>query len=144
VLSRIALVTGGNKGIGLETCRHLATKGLRVVLTARNTARGLEAVEAIRTSSAAAEVFFHQLDFTDPSSAARLADFIRGQFGRLDILVWIPNPFQLALLVREFGRVGIDSVERSLELHVLFAICKLNLVLFTYIKVSKKTKYIGP
>ena len=94
MLSRIALVTGGNKGIGLETCRHLATKGLRVVLTARNTARGLEAVEAIRTSSAAAEVFFHQLDVTDPSSAARLADFIRDQFGRLDILVWIPNPFR--------------------------------------------------
>jgi NAD(P)-dependent dehydrogenase (short-subunit alcohol dehydrogenase family) len=121
--SRIALVTGGNKGIGLETCRQLTTKGLRVVLTARNTARGLEAVEAIRSSSAAAEVFFHRLDVTDPSSAARLADFIRGQFGRLDILVWIPNPFQLALLVREFGRVGIDSVERSLELHVLRVIC---------------------
>jgi len=87
---RIALVTGGNKGVGLETCRQLATKGLKVVLTARNEARGLEAVEAIRRSSAAAaEVFFHQLDVTDPSSAARLADFVRGQFGRLDILVWL-------------------------------------------------------
>jgi len=89
---RIALVTGGNKGIGLETCRQLATRGLKVVLTARNEARGLEAVEAIRRSSgaaAAAEVFFHQLDVTDPSSAARLADFVRGQFGRLDILVWL-------------------------------------------------------
>jgi len=94
---RIALVTGGNKGIGLETCRQLATKGLKVVLTARNEARGLEAVEAIRRSSgAAAEVFFHQLDVTDPSSAARLADFVRGQFGRLDILVWLPLAARLA------------------------------------------------
>nr|XP_034602919.1 uncharacterized protein LOC117863364 [Setaria viridis] len=86
-IKRIALVTGGNKGVGLETCRQLATKGLKVVLTARNEARGLEAVEAIRRSSGAAEVFFHQLDVTDPSSAARLADFVRGQFGRLDILI---------------------------------------------------------
>jgi len=94
---RIALVTGGNKGVGLETCRQLATKGLKVVLTARNEARGLEAVEAIRRSSgAAAEVFFHQLDVTDPSSAARLADFVRGQFGRLDILVWLPLAARLA------------------------------------------------
>jgi len=96
---RIALVTGGNKGVGLETCRQLATRGLKVVLTARNEARGLEAVEAIRRSSgaaAAAEVFFHQLDVTDPSSAARLADFVRGQFGRLDILVWLPLAARLA------------------------------------------------
>jgi len=103
---RIALVTGGNKGIGLETCRQLATRGLKVVLTARNEARGLEAVEAIRRSSgaaAAAEVFFHQLDVTDPSSAARLADFVRGQFGRLDILI---------------NNAGISGVDRD---PILFA-----------------------
>jgi (+)-neomenthol dehydrogenase len=46
---RIALVIGGNKGIGLETCRQLmASKGLRVVLVAKNEARGLEAVKRIR------------------------------------------------------------------------------------------------
>ncbi|KAL6651099.1 hypothetical protein ACP70R_010024 [Stipagrostis hirtigluma subsp. patula] len=84
---RIALVTGGNKGVGLETCRQLASRGLRVVLTARNEARGLEAVEGIRRSSGDAEVVFHQLDVTDPSSAARLADFVKDQFGRLDILI---------------------------------------------------------
>jgi (+)-neomenthol dehydrogenase len=74
----------------METCRQLASKGLRVVLTARNEARGLEAVERIRCASGDAEVYFHQLDVTDPSSAARLAEFIRHQFGRLDILVWQP------------------------------------------------------
>ncbi|WVZ86518.1 hypothetical protein U9M48_033280 [Paspalum notatum var. saurae] len=85
---RIALVTGGNKGVGLETCRQLASKGIRVVLTARNEARGLEAVDGIRRAGGgAADVFFHQLDVTDPSSAARLAEFVRDQFGRLDILI---------------------------------------------------------
>jgi (+)-neomenthol dehydrogenase len=86
---RIALVTGGNKGVGLETCRQLASRGLRVVLTARNEARGLEAVDGIRRSGAAdSDVVFHQLDVTDAASVARLADFVRDQFGRLDILVW--------------------------------------------------------
>lgn len=84
---RIALVTGGNKGIGLETCRQLASRGVRVVLTARNDARGLEAVERVRCARGDAEVYFHQLDVTDPCSAARLADFVRDQFGRLDILI---------------------------------------------------------
>ncbi|EMS53077.1 Short-chain dehydrogenase/reductase 2 [Triticum urartu] len=82
---RIALVTGGNKGVGLETCRQLASKGLEVVLTARNAARGLEAVEDVRRSGA--DAVFHQLDVTDPNSVARLADFVRDQFGKLDILV---------------------------------------------------------
>uniref|UniRef100_A0A0D9W7I3 Uncharacterized protein n=1 Tax=Leersia perrieri TaxID=77586 RepID=A0A0D9W7I3_9ORYZ len=85
---RIALVTGGNKGVGLETCRQLASRGLRVVLTARNEARGLEAVEGIRRSGAGdTDVVFHQLDVTDPASVARLADFVRDQFGRLDVLI---------------------------------------------------------
>uniref|UniRef100_A0A0E0KT62 Uncharacterized protein n=1 Tax=Oryza punctata TaxID=4537 RepID=A0A0E0KT62_ORYPU len=85
---RIALVTGGNKGVGLETCRQLASRGLRVVLTARNEARGLEAVDGIRRSGAAdSDVVFHQLDVTDAASVARLADFVRDQFGRLDVLI---------------------------------------------------------
>ena len=88
-------MTGGNKGIGLETCRQLASKGLRVVLTAR----GLEAVERIWCASSDAEVYFHQLDVTDPSSAARLAEFVRDQFGRLDILVRQP----LLMRLSEFG-----------------------------------------
>ncbi|KAM3368656.1 hypothetical protein ACQJBY_016889 [Aegilops geniculata] len=86
---RIALVTGGNKGVGLETCRQLASKGLKVVLTARNEVRGLEAVEGVRRSGGdgQSDVVFHQLDVTDPDSVARLADFVRDQFGKLDILI---------------------------------------------------------
>lgn len=90
-------MTGGNKGIGLETCRQLASRGVRVVLTARNEARGLEAVERVRCARGDAEVYFHQLDVTDPCSAARLADFVRDQFGRLDILVWQPILARLSL-----------------------------------------------
>ncbi|XP_047062975.1 short-chain dehydrogenase/reductase 2b-like [Lolium rigidum] len=86
---RIAVVTGGNKGVGLETCRQLASRGLRVVLTARNEARGLEAVEGVRRSGGGgqSDVVFHQLDVTDPASVGRLADFVKNQFGKLDILI---------------------------------------------------------
>ncbi|KAF7002598.1 hypothetical protein CFC21_018070 [Triticum aestivum] len=97
----IALVSGGNKGIGLETCRQLASKGFKVLLTARNEARGLEAVEGVRRSGA--DVVFHQLDVTDPDSVARLADFVRDQFGKLDILI---------------NNAGISGVDRD---PVLFA-----------------------
>jgi (+)-neomenthol dehydrogenase len=77
------VVTGGNRGIGLEICRQLASGGVTVVLTARDAERGAEAASKLGLPN----VVFHQLDVGDPSSAARLAGFIEEKFGRLDILV---------------------------------------------------------
>nr|GEV70322.1 hypothetical protein [Tanacetum cinerariifolium] len=61
---RCALVTGGNRGIGLEICRQLATKGVEVILTSRNESRGLEAVEKLNISGLS-NVIFHQLDIKE-------------------------------------------------------------------------------
>jgi (+)-neomenthol dehydrogenase len=80
------VVTGGNKGIGLEVCRQLAGNGVTVVLTARDETRGAAAVKKLRELGLS-NVIFHQLDITDASSIARLADFVKTRFGRLDILV---------------------------------------------------------
>jgi (+)-neomenthol dehydrogenase len=85
-VSRVAVVTGGNRGIGLEVCRQLASRGVMVILTARDEKRGSEAVEKLHESGLP-DVQFHRLDVSDPSGAARLAEFIREKFGRLDILV---------------------------------------------------------
>ncbi|GMH02623.1 hypothetical protein Nepgr_004462 [Nepenthes gracilis] len=82
---RIAVVTGGNKGIGLEICRQLASKGVTVILTARDERRGLEAVEGLKASGLY-DIIFHKLDVVQQSSAASLAAFIKQRFGRLDIL----------------------------------------------------------
>ncbi|CAL9159981.1 unnamed protein product [Musa hybrid cultivar] len=82
----IAVVTGANKGIGLEVCRQLAFNGVKVILTARDETKGMEALEKMRDSELS-DIIFHQLDVTDASSIASLADFIRTQFGKLDILV---------------------------------------------------------
>ncbi|PON52905.1 Short-chain dehydrogenase/reductase [Parasponia andersonii] len=86
---RYAVVTGANKGIGFEICRNLATKGVKVVLTSRDEKRGLEAVERLLNESGLSHdhVVFHQLDVVDPISIASLADFIKTQFGKLDILI---------------------------------------------------------
>ncbi|KAK4418674.1 (+)-neomenthol dehydrogenase [Sesamum alatum] len=81
-----AVVTGSNKGIGFEVCRQLATQGITVVLTARDEKRGLEAVEKLKSSGLSDRVIFHQLDVADSASVASLAEFIKSQFGKLDIL----------------------------------------------------------
>ncbi|KAL1827280.1 hypothetical protein ACET3Z_005692 [Daucus carota] len=87
---RYAVVTGANKGIGLGICKELAAvHGITVISTARNEQRGLEAVEKLKESAGLSDdqIFFHQLDVADPSSASSLAEYLKTKFGRLDILV---------------------------------------------------------
>ncbi|KAI6702467.1 hypothetical protein NL676_011603 [Syzygium grande] len=85
--NRYAVVTGANKGIGLEICRQLASNGIVVVLTSRDEKRGLEAIQKLKDSGLSNYVVFHQLDVSDPSSILALANFIKTQFGKLDVLV---------------------------------------------------------
>ncbi|KAK4419702.1 Salutaridine reductase [Sesamum alatum] len=84
--TRCAVVTGANKGIGLETVRQLAKAGVTVVLTARNEKMGMKATRLLQESGVS-NVVFHQLDVRDPESIESLVNFITTQFGRLDILV---------------------------------------------------------
>ncbi|XP_020218534.2 uncharacterized protein LOC109801817 [Cajanus cajan] len=84
---RYGVVTGANKGIGFETVKELASNGVKVVLTARDEKRGLEAIERLKESGLSDLVIFHQLDVTDSASIASLVDFVKNQFGKLDILV---------------------------------------------------------
>ncbi|KAK9276403.1 hypothetical protein L1049_005936 [Liquidambar formosana] len=85
-MKKIAVVTGANKGIGLEICRQLASNAVIVVLTARDEKRGVEAVENLKVAGHS-DVVFHQLDLMDTISIASLAEFIKTRFGKLDILV---------------------------------------------------------
>ncbi|XP_065859501.1 (+)-neomenthol dehydrogenase-like [Euphorbia lathyris] len=82
-----AVVTGANKGIGFGICEQLASKGIVVILTARDEKRGLDAVQKLKDSGLSDYVVFHQLDVADSASIAAFADFITTQFGKLDILI---------------------------------------------------------
>ncbi|KAF7809647.1 carbonyl reductase [Senna tora] len=86
-LNRIAIVSGSNKGIGLKTVKQLASAGVKVVLTARDEKKGLEALESLRNLKFSELVVFHQPNVIDASSVSSLAHFIKSQFGKLDILV---------------------------------------------------------
>lgn len=82
---RLAVVTGGNRGIGLEICRQLAQLDIQVLLTARNKERGETAVQQLTEEGLL--VVFHQLDVTDQNSVRRLVKYLADHHGRLDILV---------------------------------------------------------
>lgn len=82
--ARVALVTGGNRGIGLEICRGLAAAGLTVLLGARDRRQGDEAAAALAGAGSVVPV---RLDVDDRRSAAEAVENAVREHGRLDVLV---------------------------------------------------------
>jgi NAD(P)-dependent dehydrogenase (short-subunit alcohol dehydrogenase family) len=113
---RIALVSGGNRGIGLEVCRQLAKRGYTVVMGSRDEARGRVAAEGLE-----GDVIPHQLDVSDAGSVDSMAAFLEEEVGRLDILV------NNAAISNDEGQRGVDAdldrVRESLEANLFGAWC---------------------
>src|SRR6266568_8103314 len=87
---RIALVTGGNKGIGFEVARDLARKGFHVFLGARNEKAGEAAAEKLRSEAnrhSGVTVTFLKIDISKPDSIRRAAEEFSRKSDRLDTLV---------------------------------------------------------
>jgi NAD(P)-dependent dehydrogenase (short-subunit alcohol dehydrogenase family) len=82
---KIALITGANKGICLETARQLGQKGITVLVGARDEAKGKRAAEELR--KAGLDVHGIVLDVNDAGSIEKAAARIERDYGRLDILV---------------------------------------------------------
>jgi NAD(P)-dependent dehydrogenase (short-subunit alcohol dehydrogenase family) len=82
---KIALITGANRGIGLETARQLGRKGVKILLGARNEKLGRKAVDQLRAEDL--DVEFLLLDTSDEKTHASAAREIAEKYGRLDILI---------------------------------------------------------
>jgi len=85
ITKKVAVVTGGNRGLGFEASRQLAKLQYQVVLTSRDEAKGKAAAEKLQAEGL--DVTFHALDVTSDESSQKLAEFISQQFGKLDVLV---------------------------------------------------------
>jgi NAD(P)-dependent dehydrogenase (short-subunit alcohol dehydrogenase family) len=121
---RVALVSGGNRGIGLEICRQLADKGITTILGSRDEESGRAAAEGL-----SGHVVVRQLDVADEKSVDRLASFVEDEFGRLDVLV------NNAGISNDEGQRGIDAdldrVREALEANLLGAwrLCEVAILL---------------
>ncbi|HEX4667509.1 MAG TPA: SDR family oxidoreductase [Chthoniobacterales bacterium] len=82
---KIALITGANKGIGLETARQLGKKGITVLLGARDIQKGKTAADELAKEGIDAHPI--AIDVSDPESVKKAAAQVERDFGRLDILV---------------------------------------------------------
>ncbi|MCP9831262.1 SDR family NAD(P)-dependent oxidoreductase [Synechococcus sp. HJ21-Hayes] len=101
---RLALVTGANSGLGLETARALAARGARVLLACRDPERGEQARQALLPiASAGIEVL--AMDLADLASVARAAEQVATDHGQLDLLI---NNAGVMAPPRQLSRQGYE------------------------------------
>ena len=110
-MANIALVTGGNRGIGLAACEGLATLGMHVLMGSREMAKGEMAAAALRQKGLSVEAV--QLDVTDVNSIEQARQAIQQKHGRLDVLV-----NNAAVLLDENSnivRLPIDTMRETMD-----------------------------
>lgn len=121
----VAVVTGGNKGIGFETARGLGTRGITVLLGARDEKLGSAAAASLRAEGL--DVRPIVLDVTNGSTIAAAVSRIGSEFGHLDILV---NNAGIALdAMAKPSEVPLDVVRRVYEVNVFGVIAMIQAML---------------
>jgi NAD(P)-dependent dehydrogenase (short-subunit alcohol dehydrogenase family) len=129
----VALVTGANRGIGLETARQLAERGYDVIVTARDEGKARTAAEELGGLPL-------QLDVSDPASIERAAVAVAEEPGRLDVLV------NNAGIGGDFGVSGtdpdFDAIQRALDTN-FFGAYRLAVALLPLLRESEHPRVVN-
>lgn len=140
-MTKIALVTGANKGIGFETAKKLAQQNIKVLLGARNENEGKRAEETLRSLSL--DVTYIKLDVSCSADIENVRNLIENNYGSLDILV---NNAAVFLDSSWFGNnietVPIQTLRNTFDINY-FGTVELTQSLLPLIKKSKAGRIVN-
>jgi NAD(P)-dependent dehydrogenase (short-subunit alcohol dehydrogenase family) len=135
---QIALVTGANRGIGLEVCRQLAKNGFTVILGSRDLKKGQDAARAL--SNEGLTVLPLQLEVTDQASVDAAKSWVKTKFKVLDVLI-----NNAAILYDDWQRAAgadLDVVREAFETNTLGAWRMCNAFL-PLLRLSKHARIVN-
>ncbi len=134
----IALVTGANKGIGLEICRQLKELGYHILLGCRDRSKGLAAAEAL--GGGAVDVVV--IDISQAATFAAARDWIDQRFGKLDVLVNNAGGAEGEDWQSTAENVGIDVLRKTFELN-FFGLVDLTQTLLPLLRKSSRPRIVN-
>ena len=130
---KVALITGGNKGIGLETARQLGKLGVTVLIGVRDEAKGEAAVAELKKDGV--EALAVKLDMDNPADYAAVAKLIEKYYGRLDILINNAGIFLDGRKGNETSTTSKDVLQKTFNTN-FFAVVGLTQTLLPLLKKS--------
>ena len=137
-MKSIALVTGANKGIGLEICRQLKELGYHILLGCRDRSKGLAAAESL--GGGAVDVVV--IDISQPATFTAARDWIEERFGKLDVLVNNAGGAEGADWQSTAENVPINVLRETFELN-FFGLVDLTQTLLPLLKKSASPRIVN-
>lgn len=128
--NRVALVTGGNRGIGFEVCRQLAERGITVLMGTRDLQQGRKVATSLQKLGLSVSVM--KLDITNENQILSAVKFVAKNYGQLDILINNAGAFLDSVRVDpEYGRgsaffAKLSAIRESFEINSIgaFRMCQ--------------------
>ena len=129
---KVAFITGANRGIGFETAKGLGALGIKVIIGARDNAKGEAAARRLQTLGYKAETIHY--DANQAKSADAVFEYLNKHYGRLDILVNNAGINQEQLMgTNNSSTVSVDTLQQTFHSN-LFAVIELTQKLLPLIK----------
>ena len=85
--NKVIVITGGSRGIGLETTLDLLRQGATVIIASRDKIQANEAIESIKNKTNISRCIFMHLDLTDYDNINQFVEKIKNNYGKIDILI---------------------------------------------------------
>jgi NAD(P)-dependent dehydrogenase (short-subunit alcohol dehydrogenase family) len=139
-VKKVAFVTGGNRGIGLQTARELGQSGFEVIIGARDPSKGKAALEELRAAGVKAEVVLY--DALRPETDASVKKHLEEKYGRLDVLVNNAGLIREELLAKNASTVPEDILRETFETN-LFAVVRLTQTLLPLLKKAPAGRIVN-
>lgn len=138
-MKKVALITGGNKGIGLETARQLGRKDFTVLITARDESRGRAALEELTAQGIDAHLIL--MTPTEPHSVKQAVAEVEARFGVLDVLInnaggMVKSDFNPPI------EVPTEALRETFELNV-FALHEVTCAFWPLLNKSKAARLVN-
>ena len=138
--SKVAFISGGNRGIGLETARELGARGYQIVIGARDPGAAETAVQTLRAAGVGAEAVPY--DAEKPATDQGVFDHLSRRYGKLDVLVNNAAIAKEEVVSRSVLTVDDATIERTFAVN-LFAVIRLTRKLLPLLEKSEAGRIVN-